>query len=74
VQKTSTLSEAASMPTLHHAMIAHIQAMQDDLSDMMENPQDYDTNEPLELALLLLDLYENIMEQHGVLEFERQVH
>ena len=62
------------MPTLHHAMIAHIQAMQDDLSDMMENPQDYDTNEPLELALLLLDLYENIMEQHGVLEFERQVH
>jgi hypothetical protein len=62
------------MPTLHHAMIAHIQAMQDDLSDMMENPQDYDTNEPLELALLLIDLYEDILEQFGILEFERLVH
>jgi hypothetical protein len=62
------------MPTLHHAMIAHIQAMQDDLSDMMENPQDYDTNEPLELALLLIDLYEEILEQFGILEFERLVH
>ena len=62
------------MPTLHHAMIAHIQAMQDDLSDMMENPQDYDTNEPLKLALLLIDLYEDILEQFGILEFERLVH
>ena len=62
------------MPTLHYAVIAHIQAMQDDLADMMDNPEDYDTNEPLELALLLLDLYEDIMEQCGILEFERQVH
>lgn len=62
------------MPTLHYAVIAHIQAMHDDLADMMENPEDYDTNEPLELALLLLDLYEKIMEQCGIIEFERLVH
>jgi hypothetical protein len=62
------------MSKLHPAILNHIQAMQDDLADMMDNPEDYDTNEPLELALLLLDLYEDIMEQCGILEFERQVH
>jgi hypothetical protein len=74
VQKTSTLSEAALMPTLHPAVVANIQAMQDDLADMLDNPQDYDTTEPLELVCLLLDLYETILEQHGIFEFERQVH
>ena len=62
------------MPTLHPAVVANIQAMQDDLADMLDNPQDYDTTEPLELACLLLDLYEKILEQHGIFEFERQVH
>jgi hypothetical protein len=62
------------MPTLHYAVIAHIQAMQDDLYDMMENPEDYDIGEALDLALLLLDLYENILEQFGIIEFERLVH
>jgi len=62
------------MSKLHYAVITHIQAMQDDLSDMLDNPEDYDTNEPLELALLMLDLYENVLEQFGILEFERQVH
>ena len=62
------------MPTLHPAVVANIQAMQDDLADMLDNPQDYDTTEPLELVCLLLDLYETILEQHGIFEFERQVH
>lgn len=62
------------MPHLHHALIAHIQTMQDDLSDMIENPEDYEVDEPLRLALLLLNLYENILEQQGILQFERQVH
>jgi transcription termination factor NusB len=62
------------MSKLHPAVITHIQAMQDDLSDMMDNPDDYDHMEIVKLAMLLLDLYENIMEQHGILEFERQVH
>ena len=30
------------MPTLHPAVVANIQAMQDDLADMLDNPQDYD--------------------------------
>lgn len=62
------------MPHLHYALIAHIQSMQDDLSDMIENPEDYEVDEPLRLALLLLNLYENILEQQGILQFERQVH
>jgi transcription termination factor NusB len=62
------------MSKLHPAVITHIQAMQDDLSDMMDNPDDYDHMEIVKLAMLLLDLYENIMEQHGILEFERQAH
>jgi hypothetical protein len=74
VQKTSTLSEAASMPKLHPAVINHIQAMQDDLSDMMENPSEYDPMEVVKLSMLLLDLYEDILEQFGIMEFERQVH
>ena len=62
------------MPTLHPAVVANIQAMQNDLADMLHHPEDYATSEPLELACLLLDLYEKILEQHGILEFERQVH
>ena len=62
------------MPTLHYAVIAHIQVMQDDLADMMENPDEYDPMEVIKLAMLLLDLYENILEQFGIIEFERLVH
>jgi hypothetical protein len=62
------------MPKLHPAVINHIQAMQDDLSDMMENPSEYDPMEVVKLSMLLLDLYESILEQFGIMEFERQVH
>jgi hypothetical protein len=62
------------MPKLHPAVINHIQAMQDDLSDMMENPSEYDPMEVVKLSMLLLDLYEDILEQFGIMEFERQVH
>ena len=62
------------MPTLHPAVIANIQAMHNDLADMLDNPQDYEVTEPLELACMLLDLYEIILQQHGILNFEKQVH
>jgi hypothetical protein len=62
------------MPKLHPAVINHIQAMQDDLSDMMENPSEYDPMEVVKLSMLLLDLYESILEQFGIMEFERQIH
>jgi hypothetical protein len=62
------------MPKLHPAVINHIQAMQDDLSDMMDNPSEYDPMEVVKLSMLLLDLYESILEQFGIMEFERQVH
>lgn len=62
------------MPTLHPAIAAHIQAMQDDLADMMDNPKDYDPMEIIKLSMLLLDLYEDILEHFGIIEFERQVH
>jgi hypothetical protein len=62
------------MSKLHPAVINHIQAMQDDLSDMMENPSEYDPMEVVKLSMLLLDLYEDILEQFGIMEFERQVH
>ena len=62
------------MPKLHPAVINHIQAMQDDLSDMMENPSEYDPMEVVKLSMLLLDLYEDILEQFGIMEFEMQVH
>ena len=62
------------MLKLHPAVINHIQAMQDDLSDMMENPSEYDPMEVVKLSMLLLDLYEDILEQFGIMEFERQVH
>jgi hypothetical protein len=62
------------MPKLHPAVINHIQVMQDDLSDMMENPSEYDPMEVVKLSMLLLDLYEDILEQFGIMEFERQVH
>jgi hypothetical protein len=62
------------MTKLHPAVIAHIQAMQDDLADMMDNPSEYDPMEVVKLSMLLLDLYESILEQFGIMEFERQVH
>ena len=64
------------MSTLHPAIVAHIQAMQDDLADMMDNPDDYDQMEIIKLSMLLLDLYEDILEHFGIIEFERteQVH
>ena len=64
------------MPKLHPAILAHIQAMQDDLADMMDNPDDYEYVELVELSMLLLDLYEDILEHFGIIEFERteQVH
>jgi len=64
------------MPKLHPAVINHIQAMQDDLSDMMENPSEYDPMEVVKLSMLLLDLYEDILDHFGIIEFERteQVH
>jgi hypothetical protein len=62
------------MSKLHPAIVNHIQAMQDDLSDMMENPSEYDPMEVVKLSMLLLDLYEDILEQFGIMEFERQVH
>ena len=62
------------MLKLHPAVINHIQVMQDDLSDMMENPSEYDPMEVVKLSMLLLDLYEDILEQFGIMEFERQVH
>jgi len=64
------------MPELHPAIIAHIQAMQDDLADMMDNPDDYEYVELVELTMLLLDLYEEILQQFGIIEFEKteQVH
>jgi hypothetical protein len=42
--------------------------------DMMENPSEYDPMEVVKLSMLLLDLYEDILEQFGIMEFERQVH
>jgi hypothetical protein len=30
--------------------------------------------EVVKLSMLLLDLYEDILEQFGIMEFERQVH
>ena len=64
------------MSKLHPSVILHIQTMQDDLADMMENPEDYEYFELVELSMLLLDLYESILEGFGILEFERteQVH
>jgi hypothetical protein len=62
------------MSKLHPAIVNHIQAMQDDLGDMMENPSEYDPMEVVKLSMLLLDLYEDILEQFGIMEFERQVH
>ncbi len=64
------------MSKLHPAIINHIQAMQDDLADMMDNPDDYEYVELVELTMLLLDLYEDILEHFGIIEFERteQVH
>ena len=64
------------MTKLHPAIINHIQAMQDDLADMMDNPDDYEYIELVELSMLLLDLYEDILEHFGIIEFERteQVH
>ena len=64
------------MSKLHPAIINHIQAMQDDLGDMMDNPDDYKYVELVELTMLLLDLYEDILDHFGIIEFERteQVH
>ena len=64
------------MSKLHPAIINHIQAMQDDLGDMMENPSEYDPMEVVKLSMLLLDLYEDILDHFGIIEFERteQVH
>jgi hypothetical protein len=64
------------MSKLHPAIVNHIQAMQDDLGDMMDNPDDYEYVELVELSMLLLDLYEDILEHFGIIEFERteQVH
>ena len=64
------------MSKLHPAVINHIQAMQDDLSDMMENTSEYDPMEVVKLSMLLLDLYEDILDHFGIIEFERteQVH
>ena len=64
------------MSKLHPAIVNHIQAMQDDLGDMMDNPDDYEYAELVELSMLLLDLYEDILEHFGIIEFERteQVH
>ena len=59
------------MPDIHPALIRHIQAMHDDLGDMMDNPQDYDLDEPLELSMLLLDIYESLLEQFDIIHFER---
>lgn len=59
------------MPDIHPALIRHIQAMHDDLNDMMDNPQDYDEKEPLELSMLLLDIYERLLEQFDIIHFER---
>jgi hypothetical protein len=64
------------MSKLHPAIVNHIQAMQDDLADMMDNPDDYEYVELVELTMLLLDLYEDILDHFGIIEFERteQVH
>jgi hypothetical protein len=64
------------MLKLHPAILNHIQAMQDDLADMMDNPDDYEYVELVELTMLLLDLYEDILEHFEIIEFERteQVH
>lgn len=64
------------MSKLHPAIVNHIQAMQDDLADMMDNPDDYEYVELVELTMLLLDLYEDILEHFEIIEFERteQVH
>ena len=64
------------MSKLHPAVVNHIQAMQDDLGDMMDNPDDYEYVELVELTMLLLDLYEDILDHFGIIEFERteQVH
>jgi hypothetical protein len=64
------------MSKLHPAILNHIQAMQDDLADMMDNPDDYEYVELVELSMLLLDLYEDILEHFEIIEFERteQVH
>ena len=64
------------MSKLHPAIINHIQAMQDDLADMMDNPDDHEYVELVELTMLLLDLYEDILDHFGIIEFERteQVH
>ena len=64
------------MSKLHPAILNHIQAMQDDLADMMDNPDDYEYVELVELTMLLLDLYEDILEHFEIIKFERtkQVH
>ena len=64
------------MSKLHPAIINHIQPMQDDLGDMMDNPDDYEYVELVELTMLLLGLYEDILDHFGIIEFERteQVH
>jgi hypothetical protein len=43
---------------------------------MMDNPDDYEYVELVELTMLLLDLYEDILDHFGIIEFERteQVH
>ena len=64
------------MSKLHPAIVNHIQAMQDDLADMMDSPNDYEYVELVELTMLLLDLYEDILEHFEIIKFERtkQVH
>ena len=64
------------MSKLHPAIVNHIHAMQDDLADMMDNPDDYEYVELVELTMLLLDLYEDILEHFEIIKFERtkQVH
>ncbi len=63
-------------PPLHPAVLAHMQSMQDDLAEMTQDLDSTDPYEALEVALLLLDLYERILEQQGLFVIERadQVH
>lgn len=51
-------------------------AMHDDLDDMINNPDGYGHVEVVELLMLLLDVYEDILEHFCIIEFERteQVH
>ena len=61
IEKSHTESQPAML--LDNVILSHIAALNDALADAIEDESD----QALDIALLLLDLYETIMEQSGLM-------